>query len=138
MNKLITPDLSDQLLDFLVQKVNLGDYEEFKSHDFPKSDQLSVDAVDVLLDDLREKGLIEILSRGHSGYDYTYEISVNKAAIDFQRGGGFKGRELLLKDCLNRLLLELETLPDVPAGKKETIRDLAARIRTCLSGIKSS
>ncbi len=136
MNKLITPDLSDQLLGFLLEKVNLGDYEEFKSHDFPQSDQLSVDALDVLLDDLREKGLIEILSRGHSGYDYTYEISVNKTAIDFQRRGGFKGQELLLKDSLNRLLLELETLQEVPAGKKETIRELVSRIRTYLSGIK--
>ncbi len=136
MNELITPELSDQILDFLLEKVNLGDYEEFKSHDFPKSDQLSVDAVDVLLDDLREKGLIEILSRGHSGYDYAYEISVNKAAIDFRRRGGFKGQELLLKDSLSRLLLELDTVPDVPTGKKETIRQLVSQIRTCLSGIK--
>ncbi len=136
MNKLITPDLSDQILDFLLQKVNLGDYEEFKSHDFPQSDQLSVDAVDVVLDDLREKGLIEILSRGHSGYDYTYEISVNKTAIDFRRRGGFKGQELLLKDTLNRLLLELETLQEVPVGKKETIRQLVESIKSYMVAVK--
>ncbi len=136
MNELITPDLSDQILGFLLQKVNLGDYEEFKSHDFPQSDQLSVDAVDVVLDDLREKGLIEILSRGHSGYDYTYEISVNKTAIDFQRRGGFKGQELLLKESLNRLLLELETLQEVPTGKKETIRSLVALIKSYMVAVK--
>lgn len=136
MNKLITPDLSDQILDFLLQKVNLGDYEEFKSHDFPQSDQLSVDAVDVVLDDLREKGLIEILSRGHSGYDYTYEISVNKTAIDFRRRGGFKGQELLLKETLNRLLLELETLQEVPIGKKETIRQLVESIKSYMVAVK--
>ncbi len=136
MNNLITPDLSDKILDFLLQKVNLGDYEEFKSHDFPQSDQLGVDAVDVLLDDLREKGLIEILSRGHSGYDYTYEISVNKTAIDFRRKGGFKGQELLLKDSLNRLIAELETMPELPAGKEETIRSLVASIKSYMVILK--
>ena len=138
MNNIITPELSDQFLNFLLEKVNLGDYEEFKSLDFPKSDQLSVDAIDVLLDDLKEKGLIEILSRGHSGYDYTYEISVNKTAIDFRRMGGFKGQELLLKKALTQLLLELETLPEIPIEKKETISHLASQIKFCLSEIKSS
>ncbi len=136
MNELITPELSDLILDFLIEKINLGDYEEFKSHDFPFSDRISVDAIDVLLDDLKEKGLIEILARGHSGYDYAYEISVNKAAIDFQRHGGFKGQETQLKQNLEKLLHELQELPGLPREKTLVIHDLVAGIKSYLDSLK--
>jgi hypothetical protein len=126
MNELITPELSDEILNFLIEKVDLGDYEEFKSHDFPRSDQVTVDVIDVLLDDLREKGLIEILTRGHSGYDYTYEISINKTAVDFQQHGGFLGQDVALKNNLRKLLNELSELPE----------ETSARIRSIVTEIE--
>lgn len=136
MNELITPELSDRILDFLVEKIDLGDYEEFKSHDFPAADQIGVDATDVLIDDLRGKGLIEILARGHSGYDYAYEISLNKTAIDFQRRGGFKGQETLLRQNLEKLVSELNGLTGLPDEQTGRIRAIVSDIREYLVMLK--
>lgn len=133
MNELITPELSDQILNFLVSRIELGDYEEFKSHDFPQSDKLTVDVIDVLLDDLREKGLIEILSRGHSGYDYAYEISLNKTAVDFQQHGGFKGQDVALKQNLKKLL---DALDELPEETTQNIRGIVGEIENYLIRLK--
>lgn len=133
MNELITPELSDQILNFLVEKIELGDYEEFQSHDFPQSDVVSVEVIDVLLDDLREKGLIEILTRGHSGYDYAYEISINKTAVDFQKHGGFLGQDLALRQNLQKLLSELS---DLPKDTSHRIRKIVEEIEQYLVRLK--
>lgn len=136
MNQLITPALSDQIIDFLIDKIQLGDYEEFKSHDFPLSDTLSVDAIDAVLDDLKQKGLIEILTRGHTGYDYTYEIAINKSTLDFQRLGGFRGQELMLRKNLELILAELDTFSEVPSEKLDIIRQLVQEIKDYLVTLK--
>jgi len=136
MNELITPELSDKYIAFLTEKIQLGDYEEFRSHDFPLSDQLTVDAIDAVLDDLKQKGLIEILTRGHSGYDYAYEISINKYTLDFKRLGGFQGQEELLRKNLELLLAEVESIDQIPAEKVEIIRHLISDIRGYLVELK--
>ncbi|GAA4434826.1 hypothetical protein GCM10023091_10300 [Ravibacter arvi] len=138
MNELITPELSDRYLRFLVEKINLGDYEEFKSHDFPLSDKISVDAVDVILDDLKEKELIEILSRGHSGYDYTYEISVNKTAVDFLHRGGFTHQENQLRPTLEKLIAELDAINGLPEKNMSRINDLANELKAFLAELPKS
>ena len=129
MNELITPELSDEILKFLTEKIELGDFGEFRSHDFPHTDRIGVNVMDALLDDLREKGLIDILSRGHVGYDYSYEISINKAALDFQRHGGFSGLDHSLKVSLEKLVKEVA---DLPAHTKQRIIPIVEEIENYL------
>lgn len=132
MNKLVTPELSDTLLNYLISNISLGDSAELETKDFPVPSEITPDALNSLIEDLASQGLIEIESSGYGDGIFVYNISINKRAIDFQRHGGFVGQEVLFKQNVEKLLLEIKNLKPSSTEQAEKITAIVGNIASFL------
>lgn len=134
MNHLVTPELYDSLLNFLLKNVALGEVEDFESEQspIPVPEGISNAMLTAILEFFRDSGFIGLHGYGSNVDSYLFGISISVKAIDYQRHGGFVGQEVLFKQNIEKLLLELEDLKPSSAEKAEKITTIVANIGSFL------
>ena len=122
---MITFEMKDRVLNAIVQYgMKLG----INIHESEKEFSMNKDYLCAILDQFEKLELIE-QSKMLGG---TIFISVTANAHDFVSHGGFEGQENLLKNNIEKLLLEIESLKPSMPEKINELTSIAANIATAL------
>ena len=122
---MITYEMKDRVLNTIVEYgMKMGINVDDSGKEFGVNSQY----LRAILDQLERLGFIEQDKMlGSAIY-----INVNVEAHDFISHGGFKGQEDLLRNNIEKLLLEIESLKPSMPDKINTMTAIAANISTAL------
>jgi len=123
---MITPEIKDLILGQLVE--GDGMTRSFNIKSLSCETGLSIDVINAILEHFEELGLCRV-SRCLGG---RVDVSLNVKAHDMVLHGGFVAQEELLKQSIEKLMLELEKLRPDSSDAIERISGIIANIGTAL------
>lgn len=125
----ITPELKDRVLNELLDASNGGQVmlETFERNMFL---DLSDDMLEMLLNYFADNKLINL--NGGIGF---FMVQPRVEAHDLKSRGGFVGQEILFRQNIDKLLMEIESLKHSAPDTFEKITSIAANLITFLSAI---